>query len=42
MTLANLDNEKFKSTEIKKILMNEYRTLKGDMQAEEQSKEAYH
>jgi len=30
ITLANLDDEKFKSTEIKEILMNEYerRTLK--------------
>lgn len=43
MALANLDDEKFKSTEIKEILMNEYecRTLKEGGQTEEQPKEAY-
>lgn len=44
MTLANLDDEKFKSTEIKEILMNEYerRTLKEGGQTVEQPKEVYH
>jgi len=45
MTLANLDDEKFKSTEVKEILMNEYerRTMKVSGQTEERPmKEAHH
>lgn len=44
MTLANLDDEKFKSAEIKEVLMNEYerRVMKEGKQTQEQPKEAYH
>jgi len=44
MALANLDDEKFKCTEIKEILMNEYErlVLKQGGHIEEQSKQAYH
>src|SRR5436190_12126601 len=45
IALANLEDEKFKSTEIKEILMNEYerRAMKdGEEHAEEQPKEAHH
>jgi len=45
MTLANLDDQKFKSTEVKKILMNEYkrRAMKESGHAEERlKKEAHH
>lgn len=43
MSLANLDDEKFKFTEIKEILMNEYerRVMKENKHTEEQPKEAY-
>lgn len=44
MTLANLDDDKFKSTEIKEILMNEYerRAMKEVGHTQDQPKEAYH
>lgn len=44
MTLANLDDDKFKSTEIKEILMNEYerRAMKKVGHTQDQPKEAYH
>ncbi|XP_036144285.1 uncharacterized protein LOC118646102 [Monomorium pharaonis] len=43
MSLANLDDEKFKSAEIKEVLMNEFerRILKETKPTEEQPKETY-